>query len=183
MYPSSLVDGLCAIGLEARVAEAGRPERRAVGQGWGRRSELLIEIRGEPIRWLNVVSRLRGQATQTTNMYVIPDSTISMEGWLRAARVKTIPMFGRVVGLRWKGRLPVSLIRRLDQDVLLSQTLMSLKEDIEIQSDPEFGCWCLLSLQHKFDRGTARSWQPAPSAEKWKCYKAIARHLLGHRGT
>ena len=183
MYPSSLVDGLCAIGLEARVAEAGRPERRVVAQGWGRRSELLIEIRGEPIRWVNVVSQLRGQATRTTNMYVIPDSSISKEVWLRAVRVKTIPMFGRVVGLRWKGKVPVSLIRQLDMDVLLSETLMSLKEDIEIQSDPGFGCWCLLSLQHKFDRGTARSWQPAPSAEKWKCYKSIARHLVGHRGT
>ena len=179
----ALVDGLRAIGLEARLAEAGRPERRVVGEGWGRRSELLIEICGEPIRWVNVVSKGQGQKTQYTNIYVIPGSAILDEGWLRGVRVKTIPMFGRVVGLRWKGKMTVSLIRRLEQDVLLSQTLMRLEEDIEIWSDPEFGCWSLLSVQHKFDFRTARLWQPPPSAEKWECYKTIARHLLGHKGT
>ena len=179
----ALVDGLRAIGLEARLAEAGRPERHVVVAGWGKRSQLLIEICGQPIRWVNVVTQARGQKTQYTNIYVIPASGIVEEGWLRAVRVKTIPMFGRVVGLRWKGKLAISLIRRLEQDVLLSQTLMRLKEDIEIWSDPEFGCWSLLSVQHEFDFRTARLWQPAPSAEKWDCYKTIARHLLGHKGT
>jgi len=179
----ALVDGLRAIGLEARLAEAGRPERHVVGAGWGKRSQLLIEICREPIRWVNVVTQARGQKTEYTNIYVIPGSGILEEGWLRAVRVKTIPMFGRVVGLRWKGKLAVSLIRRLEQDVLLSQTLMRLKEDIEIWSDPEFGCWSLLSVQHEFDFRTARLWQPAPTAEKWECYKTIARHLLGHKGT
>jgi len=179
----ALVDGLRAIGLEVRVAEAGRPERHVAGVSWGKRSQLLIEICREPIRWVNVVTQARGQKTQHTNIYVIPDSSISKEGWLRAARVKTIPIFGRVVDLRWKGKLAVSLIRRLDQDVLLSQTLMSLKEDIEVWSEPEFGCWSLVSLQHKFDVRTARLWQPVPNEKKWECYKTIARHLLGHRGT
>ena len=179
----ALVDGLRAAGLEVRVAEAGRPERHVVGMGWGKRSQLLIEIGREPIRWVNVVTQARGQKTQHTNIYVIPGSSIFQEGWLRAARVKTIPIFGRVVDLRWKGKMVVSLIRRLEQDVLLSQTLMRLKEDIEIRSDPEFGCWSLVSLQHKFDFRTGHLWQPAPSAEKWECYRTIARHLLGHKGT
>jgi len=184
MHPrGALVDELCAIGLKARLAEAGRPERYVVGEGWGRRSGLLIEICGEPIRWVNIVSKSRGQQTQYTNIYVIPGPGILKEGWLKTVRVKTIPIFGRVVGLRWKGKMTVSLIRRLEQDVLLSQTLMRLKENIEIRSDPEFGCWSLVLLQHKFDFHTARLWQPAPSAEKWECYKTIARHLLGHKGT
>ena len=179
---SSLADELRAIGLDARPAEKDRPERRVRGEGWGRRSLLLLEIRGEPIRWLNVVIRIQGQKYQHTNIYVIPDSSVSKEGWLKNVRVKTIPVFGRVVGIRWKGRMTISLKRRLEQDVSLSQTIMKLKKTIEIRSDPEYGCWTLVSFGHKFDLRNSLLYQPAPSIEEWGCYKAIARHLVGHGG-
>ena len=60
-------DKLCAglrdMGLDAQMAEQGRPEEQAVGRlsRWSPKISMgLIEIHGEPIRWINVVRENSG---------------------------------------------------------------------------------------------------------------------------
>lgn len=190
---------LCGIGLDARMAEKGRPEEHIArpkggigayllsclsGSTWGGKSLGLIEIQGSPIRWVNMVKGITGDAGGRAfygNALLIPDSTIRKEGYLEleSVRVKSVPVVGQVVDFRWQARLTImdesqqqtligrkeDLVKRLGQDALLNQTLIRLKEDIKMRSYPEYGYWVILI-------------ELTPSREQWDCYETIARHLL-----
>ena len=199
---------LCAKGLDACMAERGQPEEHITWHG--EESMGLIEIRDSPIRWVNVVRKQRGSLLQSVivyiNVYLVPDPSLPRKGYLeiKPGRVKSVPLFGRVVDLRWKANfikikwkfmpiltrksIPVktesSLIRRLSEDVSLKQKLIGLKEDVKIRSFPEQRCWAMLSSHFPSGWFRPSGWfsssmkQPAPSRELWDCYETIARHLL-----
>ena len=110
---------LCAIGVDARIIERGRPVEK-VGKSWRGRSLGLIEVQDSPIRWVNLVDKpplsltppagvLGGQTTYT-NLYLVPDSTISKAGFAESARVKSVPVFGHVVDVRWDGLCRATLL-------------------------------------------------------------------------
>jgi len=71
----------------------------------------LIDINGWPIPLVNVVreeSHDQGGVTYYyRNIYLVPDPYIRTKGYLKAKsiRVKNIPLIGRVVDIRWKGKL------------------------------------------------------------------------------
>ena len=165
---------LCSIGLDARMVERGRPEER-IGEG---RSLGLIEIRGSPIRWVNLIGQvsysgpITGGGGDLIIVYLIPDSTISTVGHMDFIRVKRVPALGPVVGAQWKGNTESNIISQLNQDVLLNQTLIRLEEQIRVQSHPECMCWAILISR----------WRVLPSRKQWDCYETIARHLLESRG-
>jgi len=191
-----LCTDLCAIGVDARWVEPGQLQE-VIDADWGAQpfSEIptslgLIEVRHSPIRLVNVLTKSVYQGQNYgyedfyKNVYLVPDSTIfpdstmfwegyemPVHGYGRSVRVKNVPLFGRVVGLRWKGEFDGDIITGLGQDVLLNLTLIRLKEDIEIHSYPEYGCWTISTPSNQ-DEPTA------PSREKWDCYERIARHLL-----
>lgn len=177
-----LCAGLCAIGVDARMVEQGRPEED-IGGGKRENSLGLIEIHGEPIHWVNVVREQR-QAVHGWGylaykyIYLVPDPSVCTRGCLvaKSIRVKSVPVFGRWVDILWKGNLEVSLTRRMNEDVLLKQRLIGLKEQIEIRSFPESGCWAIWS--NRYESFRVAKWQPPPSPAQWDCYKTIARHLL-----
>jgi len=177
---------LCAIGLDARMVEPGQLQE--VDGDYGGTSLGLIEIRHRPIRLLNVLTKSYhtqyGYEDFYRNVYLVPDSTIFPEstmfregyetpvrGYGRSVRVKSVPLFGRVVDLRWEGNFKGNLIKRLDKDVSLKESLIRLEEDITIISYPEYGCWTISppSLSNQLT---------TPSREQWDCYETIARHLL-----
>jgi len=175
-------DRLCAMGVDARIPERGRPEEN-IGMDawpWGRgerpfESEALIEIRGSPIRWVNVlaVEKPGGQYVTSTYVvtrwvYVVPDPCVSTQaGYMlaKSVRVRSVPLIGSVSNIRWDCKSPSNLIKRISDDVFLNQSLIRLNEDITLCSFLEYNCWSILSSR-------------PPSREKWNCYETIARHLL-----
>lgn len=171
--------GLRSIGVDARMVEQG-----AFQEGVGGYESLgLIEIHGEPIHWVNVLMVQRGtggpqgaEPSHFLNVYLVPDSSLPKKGAFRAGStlVKTGRVFKKVIGIRWEGKLPGDLVSRMNGDEWLNQTLIRLKQDIEIRSHPGYSCWAISSNTYI---GT-RELSACPSSELWDCYKAIARYLL-----
>ncbi len=178
---------LCAMGLDARMVERGQVQEE-IGME-SAESLGLIEIRQSPVRLVNVlkekiqtVSQGGGGFTSTNyiGVYLIHDPEVDkMERiYIESTRVKNFPVFGRVIDLRWKDYTYTAvpnLIKRLGQDESLKQALISLKEDIKVESYPDCACWAIRPPGYG-------SKVPAPSREQWDCYETIARHLLEASG-
>lgn len=179
-----LCPGLRKLKLDAQMAEQGRPEER-IGENWKGKSQGLIEIRDSPIQWVNVVKEKgrggpEGSPDTYTNVYLVPAPTPSSK-WqyqVESVRVKSVPLFGRVVDLRWKSDFESELVRRLNEDVSLKESLIRLGEDVVMRSFPGHGYWALISKQYPSSWFGAPCRQPSPSREEWNCYETIARHLL-----
>jgi len=142
---------LCAIGVDARIAERGRPEEKLGCIGL-KRSLGLVEIRGEPISWVNVINwtqHFPGNVQKYRNVYLVHDPNLSTKSKLN----------GNEIG------------RRIKKDVLLNQGLIGLARDIEILAFPEDKCWAILSKDYE-------GRNPPPSSEEWNSFITIARHLL-----
>ena len=178
-------DKLCAslrdMGLDARMAEQGRPEEHAVGRlswVWTKKSLGLIEIHGEPIRWINVVQQIStdGEGGIYITAYIVPDPRVSLKGHIEPVRVRNRLRFGQVIDLRWKGDLPSEFIKRMNENVPLNQKLIRQKDYVTIYSYPKHGCWAI------FPRRGGMWHPPIPSQEQWDCYKTIAHHLLESGG-
>jgi len=145
---------LCAIGMDARMAERGRPEEKLGCIGL-KRSLGLVEICGEPIRWVNVINwtqHFPGNVQKYRNVYLVHDPNLST-----------------------KSKLDGNKIGRMKDDALLNQSLIGLNRNIEILAFPEDKCWAILSKDYE-------GRNPPPSSEEWNSFKTIARHLLESSG-
>jgi len=184
-----LCTDLCSVGLDARIAERGQIQEQIDGD-WEGMSEGLIEIRHSPIRLVNLLRKVtftyQGISREAYKaVYLVPDSTIPwncyepiIHGYRRSVRIRSIPLFGRIVDVRWEGTFESGILTRLSQDTLLNQTLVRLRQDIEIVSYPEYGCWTI-SPPSLWDAVRTPKRLTAPPREQWDCYERIARHLLG----
>ncbi len=158
------VDKLCIrlaeLGVPARVAEPGRPEEEFL-----RGSRELIDILDEgPIHWVNLHFDPGLESYDTE--YGVPDSRSLPEVRVRSIRVKTAPVFGKVVGVRWQGKDGgLGIADRLQSDAELSHVLERTPE-VFVHHFHKHNCWI---IGHD---GTSLT------AERWRCYQAIARHLL-----
>ena len=182
-FRSHTRDEMCAalqaIGVQAQMLERGRPEEKITR---GRRKSLgIIDIQDELIRWVDVKKGFThdyedGRDTYWDIEYGVPDSRLIAcchKVKIKTVRLKTIPVFGKVVDLKWEGEdLGLGLSERLNFDVLLNKLLMDT-HDMEIGSYPEDSCWILTASP-----STEKQPTPAPSVYLWECYQAIARHLL-----
>jgi len=145
---------LCAIGVDARMAERGRPEEKLGCIGL-KRSLGLVEICGEPIRWINVINwtqHFPGNVQKYRNVYLVHDPYLST-----------------------KSKLNGNEIGRIKRDVLLNQGLIGLNRDVEILAFPEDKCWAILSKDYE-------GRNPPLSSEEWNSFKTIAHHLLESSG-
>ena len=168
-HPDQAGDDICfrlrLMGVEARMAARG--EKIGGGGSLG-----LIDIGEGPIRWVNV-RKLIGLGdpgdTERYTEYLVPDLRIAsvlpqVRIWTEDARDRWF--FGKVVGLRWKGHdSGFGILDRLRRDLSLNPPLLN-GERVDIIST-SYGCWILSTETHS-----------GPSEAEWRCYSAIAEHLL-----
>lgn len=189
---------LRAMGLDVRLSQRGAREEGISGGLMGN-SLGLIEVRGSPIRWINLIEHpaSRYAPSAYTNVYLVPDERVPSGGYveLKSVHVRDVSVHGRVINLRWTADFVRTrgvaasgqaeeevagddIARRLDGDTLLKETLIRLGESITVRSAPSFWCWAISSGSYQGGSvgGVAR--RLAPSQEQWDCYQAIARYLL-----
>ncbi len=197
---------LCAIGLDARTVERDQPEEDIFG-GWKGDSLGLIEVRESPIRWVNVLKHPESRYMATTvytNVYLVPDTTVHYGNPLeiKSIPVKSAPLYGRVVDIKWtassvgiqgmavseqakddswKDKIERNLIRHMNEDVSLKESLLGLEEEIAIRSYPNW-CWAISSRRQQAGWAKREPGQLALSREQWQCYQTIAGHLLASGG-
>ncbi len=178
----NLCASLNSLGLNAQMAEQGKPEEH-IGEDWMGKSQGLIEIQDGPIRRVNVLKEKgtggeHGSPDTYTNVYLVPSPTGYVEtyGEIKSIREKSVPLFGRVVDIRWEADVEGDLIRRINEDVSLKENLIKLNEDVTIRGFPEYSCWAIVSRQYQGGFGLHN--QRAPSRAQWECYETLARHML-----
>ena len=172
MSKDNLCTALQNLGIDAQIAPLGRKEEKITS----RRGDSLgvIDIPIGPIRWITLkkkVVMLRGDPAIFWSIeYGIPDGRIkpgSPRVRIHTVRVKSVPLFGKVIDLRWKGRdFGLGVIERLGEDVMLKKPIMDTY-DLGIEAYPRDGCWIIMVRE-----------ETAPSRELWDSYNSIADHLL-----
>jgi len=168
-----LCAALCAMGIDARLAERGRVEEK-IGGG----SSLgVIDVPEGPIRWVNVRTVTTGgggpyggSSTSYYTDYGVPDPRLepdSQEPFMHSARKKTFPVFGQVVDVQWEGEdWGTGVIDRLNSDHQLKHPIME-SHDVTIEAIGDYGCWIISTKTCDI-----------PSEELLSCYQTIAQHLL-----
>ena len=165
--PDKSRDELCAglqtIGVDARMAERGRPEEKT-GEG----SLGLIDIGQGSVRWINARVEDRGETTVHMTEYGVTDSRYLPKIQIESVRVKTFPIFGRVIDVRWNGDdQGLGIVERLGSDSAIKDAIIGNGDELTVVARRDQGYWLI-----------RREIRATPSAEQWGCYQAIAEHLL-----
>ena len=117
----NLTHALNSLGVQAEMAERGRDEEN-IHNAWWNRSLGVIDLPEGPIRWINVIKK--DPSKESPPMwwvnFCIPDERPISGGReidVKTARKKSFPVFGRVIGVEWKGKdHSTGLINRLSYD-------------------------------------------------------------------
>ena len=159
-------DDICArlqmLGIEAQMAARHRPEEKVGGYG----SLGIIDIAKGPIRWVNVRKESHSSNTVSYTLnyteYAVPDTRLGPNSpWVRinTVRVKSSPVFGKVVDLRWEGNdFGLGVISRLNSDTSIKHPIMESR-DVTIHAHRVHRCW-IISTETR----------DPPSLELWICY-------------
>lgn len=172
--------GLQRLGIDARMIARGRVEEE-IWSGFSDgltkmpKSLGIIHIPEGPIRWVNILKETYYIGSQTSHTdyyteYGVPNPRLrpdSPNARIKTIRVKSVPVFGKVVDLHWEGGESYpKVVSRLNSDDKLRQPIMKSR-DVTITAIGDCGCW-IMSTQTR----------DVPSGELWNCYQAIAKHLL-----
>ena len=169
---------LQAMGIEAQIAERGRPEE--VFREPGELSLGLIYLYRQAINWINVVEgftkavRMGGQLYHRL-CYGVQDPNLRIEEprvWFRSIRQRSWWPLGRVVDLSWQDMVGPVRLYPLSGNELLKERLIKEGIDVEVVGYPD-GYWLIAN------REGAR----LPSKGMWECYQAIALDLLESGGS
>ena len=134
------------IGVEASLVERGsEKEKIGLGRASGQKSEGIIELADKNIDSINVISVASQYGVHYFLDYLVKSPNIMGKRTLkktRLARKKSPPLWGKVVGIEWKGDKLLAQSLNLDYslgDKLLQADPKALKENIRIFPEPKHG--------------------------------------------
>jgi len=155
-----LCRNLLALGIQAHVAERGRPEEQITNS---KGSAGIIDICDSPISWVNVINR---NWWELMNMRDDDDRlSFYYEYGIPDPNLKAL----------FPDRFCLGVIKRLPQGVSLTQPMEHYYDRFfdgyrSINGYPKQGCWVLTTPLRVLSL-------PLP-IELWNSYEAIAQHLL-----
>jgi hypothetical protein len=146
------------------------------------RGEWLLQLEGWPITEIRLEwhQGLYEAPDRWTIEYEVKDLRLAqMAGtvfW--PVRIRRWPIFGPVIGSRWKGNDGGSgLLSRLNSDgVLLDLAGQSRGQDIMFFGTPSRACWTW-ELTAWYSAYESQGW-PVPSKQTWEYYVYLAKFLL-----
>lgn len=102
-----LTEMINSFGVKAHMSERGRPEEKIHKPLW-MRSLGIIDVPEGPVRWINIFKKdgSRHSPPAWHVIFGIPDERVTgSQGGLeiKTIRQKAFPVFGKVVGVDWKG--------------------------------------------------------------------------------
>ena len=169
-----LARNLNSFGVAGVLAERGRWEEK-IEKFWYLRSLGIIDITGGVIKWANIWKKdgSKNSPPQWWVIFGVPDSR-QVPGYklvnIRTIRKKAFPLFGKVIGVTWRGDdASIGLIDILTHDQEI-ENLLKNKCNLTIKNYTEqFQGWTI-----KVDRWIN------PTAQDWSIYQKIAKLLFSY---
>ena len=173
-------------GIQAEMVgrDLGRPEEKIRTPKLLAKSSLgLIDIRTDsPISWINVVrtkSRDQNGPARYRVVFGVPDQSIPMNHKqlkLKTVRKKTFPLFGKVIGVSWRGGGDtLVLAKALSDDEEIDRAVADLG-DVTIFTHPnQFQGWTI-EINKIFSPHP-----PVVTIDRWEALRHIANYLLSSR--
>ena len=179
----TMAASLEAAGIQVEMVDRDlrRPEEKIrTFELFGKSSLGLIDIRTDsPISWINVVrtkSRDQNGPARYRVVFGVPDQSIPMNHKqlkLKTVRKKTFPLFGKVIGVSWRGEADtLGLVGTLSKDEEIDRAVANLG-DVTIFTHPnQFQGWTI-EINKIFSPQP-----PVVTIDRWKALKRIADYLL-----
>jgi hypothetical protein len=170
-----LARDLNSVGIRADLAERGRPEEK-IENSWYQRSLGIIDIPDGPVRWINILKKdaSRNSPPLWWVVLCLPDKR-PVPNYkavdIKTMRKKTLPLFGRVVDVTWKGDdHHTGLAEVLSGDEAVKNLAKKIGNLTIHSYDKEFQGWTL-QVDRRF----------APTNQDWATIQKIADYILSSR--
>jgi hypothetical protein len=159
----NLREALDSLGVEATVSQRLSRYGDLIG---------VIDIHRSPISCIEVRKTSDYEGVTYWTRYMIPDSRLIVLANFRSVRVRTFPILGRVIDVRWEGDdRGTGAMDRLTADIDLKAAIVSAGAEIAVGSAPSQGWFITYSSTD------------APSAGVFACYEKVARNLIQTKQT
>ena len=165
----TLAERLNTIGVTATLSERGRPEEK-VGNRRFRRSLGIIDIADEGlVKWINIIKQDRQKDSPPRWWFYLGVPTDkplpkSRSVNIKTKRKKSFPLFGKIIGVTWKGQdRNHGLANKLSNDTETDNLAIGVG-NIRVQTlHDEFSGWSI-EIDRKFEL----------TIENWKSLKRVA---------
>jgi hypothetical protein len=147
------------IGVNAECTEEGR-----------------IDIVQSPIGWVWLDKYCIDDKDLYTTICCVPDSRRLPNIAIKSARVRSFPLFGKTIDIRWEPIDNYGIAQALINDSIIKFSIMKLRRFVFEPSIESSGFW--KKYYWKIQCGYTKEWITYPSPEYWLLCEKIAQRLV-----
>ena len=167
-----LTYALTAAGVGSEMSDRGRVEEK-VENSWYQRSLGVIDISEGAIKWINILKKDRSDKSPPKWWVVmgIPDDGVALNTEqikIKTKRKKSFPLFGKVIGVTWKGKDGSTGLAKTLSDDLSTDEVAARVGNLEIKSQTEHFQGWTLTVDRKVNLTNM----------DWEAFKKIADYIL-----